>query len=60
MENAMTKRSSGVPVADIRKIVDYLYHDEEVNFLGEWDHIFRHIKRVAQWLGSLDDHATAA
>ena len=49
------------PVADIRRLVDYLYDDEarhceemegaDVSF--DADHIFHAVKAVADWLGQL-------
>lgn len=47
------KTNGDVPVAAISKIVDYLYHDEKLNYMGERDHIFRSVKRVAKWLDTI-------
>ena len=42
-----------IPIREITRLVDYLWHDEELNFNGELDHIFRSVRRVDAWLRSL-------
>jgi hypothetical protein len=46
------------PLADIERLVVYLWHDEEKHFDGERDHIFRSVRRVAAWLDELKNTPT--
>jgi hypothetical protein len=55
----MTKRNSEVPIDAISKLVGYLYDDERLNYMGERNHIFRSVKRVAEWLDSLQEERAA-
>jgi hypothetical protein len=55
----MEMKHSDVPIGAISKLVDYLYHDEEMHYMGERDHIFRSVKRVAEWLDNLHDEERA-
>jgi hypothetical protein len=53
----MSAKANGIPVASIKKLVEYLYRDEETHFEGgkERNHIFRSVKKVADWLDEIND-----
>jgi hypothetical protein len=46
----MQKPKSNIPTNAISELVEYLYADEQADYEGERDHIFRSVKRVAKWL----------
>jgi hypothetical protein len=42
-----------IPVNHIRKIVEYLYHDQQKTYFEQnchEEHIFRPVREVAEWL----------
>jgi hypothetical protein len=47
-----------IPIDDISKIVEYLYHDEEKDYFGDdadqSDHIFLSVRDVAKWLDKIE------
>jgi hypothetical protein len=63
----MATDTSVIPYSSIARLVDYLYHDEELHYEGCFDedgnvvedpenHIFTHVKRVADWLDEGDQN----
>jgi hypothetical protein len=57
-ERGMKDIDNHIPTDAIEKLVDYLWHDEERNFLENWvgnnerarKHIFQSVKTVRKWL----------
>jgi hypothetical protein len=37
----------------VEAVVDYLYDDERTHFMGEKNHIFRHVAALAIWIDPL-------
>jgi hypothetical protein len=48
------KSHTNIPIADIKKLVEYLWHDEQKDFHATdnppRNHIFRAVRRVDEWL----------
>jgi len=41
-----------IPIAEIKRILDYLYEDEKRDYkeTGQEDHIYKDIRKVKDWL----------